>query len=130
MGTFGLIVQAESLKELHADKFIAFAMRHNRVKQRDIWDLYWLDIQGIEIDSTLLRGKLDDRTIPFADFSDSLERRIAGLPSGFPDFNAELSRFLPSVLAIRVLEQPGYWEALTGSLKKRAEKILSEFPRA
>ena len=42
MGTGGLIIQAESKEEIFADKLIAFALRPNRIKYRDLWDIVWL----------------------------------------------------------------------------------------
>lgn len=38
MGTSGLIIQAESREEILADKLVAFALRPNRLKNRDLWD--------------------------------------------------------------------------------------------
>lgn len=127
MGTFGLIVQAESLEEILADKYIALAMRSNRVKQRDIWDLYWLDLQSIAIDLSLLKDKLGDRHIGTADFNAALSGRIEGLASGYSGFKKEISRFLPLTVT-RGLDQNGYWESLTSGLKHKSAYILGSLP--
>jgi len=127
MGTFGLIVQAESLEEILADKYIALAMRPNRVKQRDIWDLYWLDLQGIAIDLSLLKVKLEDRHIEIADFKTALSGRMEGLASGYSEFKKEIVRFLPLTIT-RGLDQNGYWEALTDGLKYQSTLILGGLP--
>ena len=42
MGTSGLIVQTQSIDEIYTDKLIAFALRPNRIKYRDLWDIMWL----------------------------------------------------------------------------------------
>jgi len=47
MGTHGLVLQVESLEEILADKFTAFALRPNLVKNRDIWDIIWLKQRGV-----------------------------------------------------------------------------------
>jgi len=125
MGTFGLVVRAESLRELYADKLIAFAMRPHRVKQRDIWDLYWLEQKGLVVDPALLRDKIEARIIEAGSFRESLARRIAELPSGYRDFKNEMSRFLPAALADRALSQDGYWESLTAGLRRSASEILT-----
>ena len=39
MGTQGLILNAQALEEIYADKILAFALRHGRIKNRDLWDL-------------------------------------------------------------------------------------------
>lgn len=124
MGTFGLIMQVESLEEILADKYLALAMRPNRVKQRDIWDLYWLDLQNIEIDLPLLRAKLGDRNIPVADFKAAFSVRLLGLADGYSDFKKEISRFLPLQIA-QGIDQPGYWESLTGRLKRNSASMLA-----
>lgn len=51
-GTSGLILYAESLQEIMADKMLALALRPNRVKNRDLWDILWLHSQGIALDRT------------------------------------------------------------------------------
>ena len=43
MGTDGPIVQAESLEEICADKWVALAFRPNRAQHRDLWDLFMLE---------------------------------------------------------------------------------------
>ena len=48
MGTSGLILQAQSREEILADKIVALALRPNRIKNRDLWDIVWLKQQGIE----------------------------------------------------------------------------------
>lgn len=42
IGTQGLILNAQSLEEIYADKILAFALRRGRIKNRDLWDLLWL----------------------------------------------------------------------------------------
>jgi len=49
MGTTGLIIQAESLGEIMADKLLSFTLRPNRIKNRDLWDLAWLNQQGVTL---------------------------------------------------------------------------------
>ena len=46
MGTSGLIIQAQSRAEILADKMVAFALRPNRIKNRDLWDICWLKQQN------------------------------------------------------------------------------------
>jgi len=59
MGTSGLIVQAQSREEILADKYVAFALR-NRIKNRDLWDILWLQRQGVNLPVTLLADKVRD----------------------------------------------------------------------
>lgn len=54
MGTGGLILRAESREEIFADKLLAFALRPNRIKHRDLWDIAWLHQQGVQAQIDLL----------------------------------------------------------------------------
>ena len=38
----GLILQAESREEILADKIVALALRPNKLKNRELWDIGWL----------------------------------------------------------------------------------------
>lgn len=49
MGTAGLILSASSLDEILVDKILALALREPRVKWRDVWDIVWLDHQGVPV---------------------------------------------------------------------------------
>ena len=61
MGTSGLIIQVQSREEIYTDKLIAFAFRPNRIKYRDLWDIIWLNEQGIKPRLPLIPKKLKDR---------------------------------------------------------------------
>src|SRR3990167_149847 len=63
MGTSGLIVQAQSREEIYTDKLLAFALRPNRIKHRDLWDMVWLHQQGVKPRMELIPDKLNDRKI-------------------------------------------------------------------
>ena len=55
-----LILQAQSREEILADKIIALALRENRVKYRDLWDISWLTQQGVELPVRLIPLKVGD----------------------------------------------------------------------
>jgi predicted nucleotidyltransferase component of viral defense system len=116
-GTSGLILYAESLQEIFADKMLALALRPNRVKNRDLWDILWLHSQGIVLDRTLIARKLDERNVSYEDFLIQLHDRITGLDTGFSDYSFEMSRFLPRSEIFTALEHPLYWESLLTVLR-------------
>jgi predicted nucleotidyltransferase component of viral defense system len=96
MGTGGLILQAQSREEILADKLIAFALRPNRLKNRDLWDIAWLHQQGVVLPLALLPSKLRDRHCDSRSFLDLLaERRQALLsePQLYDAFRQELRLF-------------------------------------
>lgn len=110
LGTSGLILAAESREEILADKLVAFALRPNRVKNRDIWDALWLTSQGIEPDAGRVLEKLDDRKVEHSEFFRLFGERVASLAPLFPDYSSELQRFLPAADYERVSAQAGYWD--------------------
>ena len=116
MGTGGLILQAESREEIFADKLVAFALRANRVKFRDVWDLVWLHQQGVKLPIELVPVKLQDHHCPQAQFLRVLDARRLALRSDdgmASSFRLEMRRFLPADLVSRTVDQALFWDALT-----------------
>ena len=99
MGTSGLVIQAQSLEEIYADKLIAFALRLNRIKYRDLWDIIWMHQRGIKPHIQLIPKKLQDRNISNADFINSFNQRVGWLSDDNKhrqEFRKEMTRFLSS----------------------------------
>ncbi|MDP6544287.1 MAG: nucleotidyl transferase AbiEii/AbiGii toxin family protein [Phycisphaerae bacterium] len=122
MGTDGLIVQAESREEILADKWVALAMRPNRVQYRDLWDIIYLQQRGVELSSTLVGLKLSDRGIATSAFGGNLQQRIDELAADERhrlQFTHEMRRFLPGVSAAQAFEDPKYWSIVIGALERR-----------
>ena len=121
LGTTGLIVQAESRRELNVDKLLAIAMRPNRVKNRDLWDFAWLRQIKEERSSPLLSSKLDDRNLLVADFIQAFKTRLETLISGDEprnDFMREMRRFLPPGLYESTACDPEFWAFVVGLLSE------------
>ena len=124
LGTSGLIIQAESKNEILADKMLALALRPNRIKHRDLWDIGWLTQQGESCDAELVWRKCDERGIPRAEFITALTNRLADLPELQPAFNAEMGRFLPQQIVATSLKSPGFWTYLTGAVNRCAQVLV------
>jgi predicted nucleotidyltransferase component of viral defense system len=131
MGTSGLIVQAESRAEIFADKLIAFALRPNRIKHRDLWDMSWLHQQAIKPKIALLDRKLEDHNYPQDRYLFLLRERCelmqsqAGLAM---EFRAEMRRFLPLQLVTGFTDKPEFWQMLqqlVSDLVSQVERRLS-----
>lgn len=116
-GTSGLIIYAESLEEIFADKVIAFANRPNRVKNRDLWDIFWLGRKNIVLDKTLVEKKLKDRDISYNDFLSKYNGRVAEIKDGQKDFISEMKRFLAPSAFDDTFTSHIWWEQLLISLK-------------
>jgi predicted nucleotidyltransferase component of viral defense system len=115
-GTSGMILYAESLAEIYADKLIALAQRPNRVKNRDLWDINWLNSRNISPQQDLVEKKLADRGIKAVDFWRTYRQRIEAIKDGQKEFLAEMRRFLsPSAFNDEFMSAL-WWEQLLAAL--------------
>lgn len=134
MGTSGLIVQAESREEIFVDKVVALALRPNRIKNRDLWDMAWLYQQGVKPAMDLLAFKIKDHRSDPREFLRLLDARVDSLatdPKVAAEFWQEMSRFLPVHFMIPKVEQGRFWDFLGGlmdELRGQARKILEKGP--
>lgn len=131
MGTSGLILQAETREEIYADKIVAFALRPNRIKNRDLWDMVWLRQLGITPQLELIAKKLGDHHCEQDDFLRQFKERSAQLeadPKVVIEFRKEMSRFLPGELVAQTVNEPAFWTFLVGHIRElyvTTEKVLS-----
>lgn len=112
MGTNGLIIQAQSREEIYTDKLLAFALRPNRVKHRDLWDMVWLHQQSIKPNFDLISNKLSDRHLKSKDYFSKFNERLKSLTDDKNlemEFKKEMSRFLASEKINKTLEQNSLW---------------------
>lgn len=116
MGTAGLIIQAQSREEILADKMVAFALRPNRLKNRDLWDIGWLKQQNIQLPLELIPRKIADHRCAPAEFLKLLQQRSDGLTADSAvrtDFIREMKRFLPPRIITETIEQAPFWDYLS-----------------
>ena len=131
MGTSGLILQAQSREEILADKLVALALRPNRIKNRDLWDIVWLYQQGVVLPVALVLRKVNDRRQDLASFLQQLQERQALMqsnPDCRMDFLAEMRRFLPPAVVAASLEQEAFWSFLVGLVADECERVRREAP--
>lgn len=130
MGTNGLIIQAQSRAEIFVDKLVAFALRPNRIKHRDLWDMAWLHQQAIKPQLALIASKLQDHQRPQARYLQLLHQRCAmlqTLPELAQEFRAEMRRFLPANLVAGTADKPEFWQMLqqlVGDLAAQVDRQL------
>jgi hypothetical protein len=129
MGTSGLILQAQSREEILADKIVALTLRPNRLKSRDLWDIVWLNRQGITLPVQLVLQKAMDRRQDLTRFLEKLQQRTMLLqsePAVRKDFLAEMRRFLPPAVFGENLETDEFWTYLVGLVTEEGEKVRRE----
>jgi predicted nucleotidyltransferase component of viral defense system len=132
MGTNGLIIQAQSREEIYTDKLLAFALRPNRLKHRDLWDIVWLHQQGLKPNLGLVLNKLQDRNLTPTEFLElfGIRQRLLIEDENLPtEFKKEINRFLPSEQVSKIVEQDNLWAFivyLLGDLETQLRQKLTK----
>jgi predicted nucleotidyltransferase component of viral defense system len=129
MGTSGLIFQAQSREEILADKMVALALRPNRIKNRDLWDIVWLKQQAIGLPVSLVVKKVSDRQQDLGGFLAQLQQRVILLESDpvcRKEFLTEMRRFLPPPVISETLEQDDFWSYLVPVVRDECERVQRE----
>jgi len=127
MGTSSLIVQAESREEIFADKLVALALRPNRLKFRDLWDIGWLKQQNIDVPMQMVLSKVRDHGRSKDEFLGLLDTRRdevlrdASLQEGFA---REMRRFLAPRHLAGVIE-PAYWQWLRSTVGEECAAVAT-----
>lgn len=127
MGTDGLVIQAQSREEIYADKLIAFALRPNRLKYRDLWDVVWLHQRGIKPRLSLIPLKLQDRNISLEHFRALFDERLKKLNEEkklAAEFKNEMDRFLPQK---QVIEQNQFWSSIIILINELQKTMHTQF---
>ena len=127
MGTSGLIIQAQSREEILADKLVALALRPNRIKNRDLWDIGWLKQQNISLPLELIAGKVADHRCTVEEFLMLLDKRMRQVQEATEvreGFIHEMRRFLPPQVIRETVEKEGFWKYLTGQVSAECAQVI------
>lgn len=126
MGTSGLILQAQSREEIFADKLVAFALRPNRLKNRDLWDIAWLHQLQVKPAFELIKSKLNDHHADAHVYLDAFSKRAASLkddPAIAKEFRNEMSRFLPNQIVKDTVLSDSFWQYLSNLLNDYRQQL-------
>lgn len=108
LGYNSVLVNAESLDEIMADKLIAFPASTKIVRYRDIWDLAWLTQQGAKLNAALVELKIADYRIEdYPGLLQSALDRLPGIVSSKP-FKDEMLRFIDSDTIAKTIDDPQF----------------------
>lgn len=128
MGTAGLIIQAQSREEILADKIIAFALRPNRLKNRDLWDIGWLKQQNIDLPVALIPKKVADHKRSMPEFLELIGKRQGQLQSDLrlrTDFIREMKRFLPPQVVADTVAKEQFWDYLINLIAIECKNVVN-----
>lgn len=125
-GTSGLILNAQSREEIFADKLVAFALRPNRLKNRDLWDIAWLYQQQVKPALELIDLKLKDHRSPKQRYLDAFAQRTHSLsaePAIGKEFRNEMSRFLSNQIVRETIHSDDFWKFLSNLMSAYQEQV-------
>ena len=107
-----LLVNAESLDEILADKVVAFAASTRNIRYRDIWDIAWLQQRRASLDPGMVMRKVDDYHIEH--YPKLLRDAIDTLPFHIESkaFVDQMSRFIDADTLERTLRRPEFADYL------------------
>lgn len=137
-GMPNVLVNAESLDEIMADKVLAFptSLLDNqgqsvgpdsaKIRHRDIWDLAWMAGRGAKLVPGFVLDKINDYGV--VDYPKLLAAAIAELPHivKSPQFKAQMARFVDSATVAKTLDVAGY----DGFLLATVGDLLAEMQAA
>ena len=115
MGTNSLILRAQSREEIFSDKLVAFALRPNRLKNRDLWDIAWIHQLQIKPALDLVKNKLNYHQAQSKAYLKAFAERTVSLKNDLTtakDFRNEMSRFLPMATVKETVNSDSFWEYL------------------
>ena len=119
-----IIVFAESLEEILADKLEAFVCS-NHIRYRDIWDMYWIMRQpGVDVEAAYaLREKKERDYREAGKFKSGLVRITEQLDLiiNGKEFNAQMKRFLPADQHEKTIGRKEFRMLLSANIKKLYE---------
>jgi len=127
MGTSGLILNAQSREEIFADKLVAFALRPNRLKNRDLWDIAWLHQQKIKPALDLIPNKLGDHHAEPNAYLKAFSERTSSLkkdPEIAKEFRKEMERGLPNETVKETVNSDKFWEYLGNLIENYDQQVI------
>ena len=90
-----LLIAAESLDEVMADKLVSLVAGAGQVRHRDIWDLRWLKKRGAAVRVDWVARKLGDYgTADYLEKLEAMRERLPEIVQG-QEFRTAMSRHLP-----------------------------------
>ena len=126
-GYDNLLLRAEKMEEIVADKLVAFPMAlATHIRHRDIRDLAWLHQRNAALRSDLVERKIANYAI--SDFDSALRTALSRIPDivETDKFREELKRFLPNEIADATLARDDYSGYLSSTTVELFGKLQRE----
>ena len=144
-GMSAVLVNAESLDEIMADRVLAFptSILDNagrlvgadsaKIRHRDIWDLAWMATRGAKLVPAFVAAKIGDYGV--VDYPGLFDQAIKQLPEIVKsrEFKAQMTRFVDSATVAKTLDNDSYNDYLAmsvGGLFTQMRTALANTPIA
>ncbi|MAD45385.1 MAG: hypothetical protein CMH98_10295 [Oceanospirillaceae bacterium] len=110
------LIMTETLNEVMADKLVSLPATQSYVRNRDIWDLSWLNQHSASVQDELVQKKIKDYNI--IEYDKLLHEMICRIPEivAGKQFKDEMKRFTPSNIYERTLGQEKFEQYLVNSV--------------
>jgi predicted nucleotidyltransferase component of viral defense system len=124
LGTAGLLIRSQSLRESYTDKLLAVALR-KRLLPRDLWDIAWIRQNPANTIPLAFEEKLAEHGSDRATFIDRAACRADEvMTKAFrASFEEELERFLTDRL-IPTIRDPEFLTYIAQSIREDAERFV------
>ena len=124
LGTSGLLIRSQSLRESYTDKLIAFALRA-RPLPRDVWDIAWLRQNPANTSPVALRDKLAEHQSDASGFTTRCAERatIIETTQFRTLFVQELERFLPDRV-LPTIRNPEFLTYIAQAIREDSERFI------
>ena len=125
-----LIIGAQSMQEIMADKLLALPASVSNIRYRDIWDLNWMSMNKVKPNSELVNKKIFDYGT--VGFSKLLSDRIDSLPGiiNGPEFLGQMSRFLKRETIESSIAKVSFRAALVGNITRLMSALEEEVEKS
>lgn len=142
VGTAAILVPAESMSEILADKVVAFPLSlidhegkpvdssSKKIRHRDIWDIAWLLQNQAVLDPQMVADKLADYRV--VDYMNRVGHAIIVIHEIVmePAFRSQMLRFLDAKTFEKTVGQGDYLTYLASTLKDTFKSIEHNLPTA
>jgi predicted nucleotidyltransferase component of viral defense system len=105
-----LLVPAETLDEILADKVVSLSACQSYIRHRDIWDLMWLKRNKATLDPDLVAAKVEDyKSTDFETALRTMRDQVREIATSTV-FHAEMVRFIDPSVRDKSIDKPGFLE--------------------
>lgn len=112
-----LLIAAESLDEVMADKLVSLLVRGDSVRHRDIWDLRWLKKRRATARVDWVARKLGDYgTADYLKKLEAMRERLPEIVQG-QEFRTAMSRYLPQEVFETTMDRKEFPPFLAGEVQ-------------